>query len=139
MGARIALNRAFALYDSNYRSVPLEFSMAAIFPSYSRNLRGGGAAEKVAIKNRSSHCVRLGHCCRDRRFNVPHGKHLRVSAYMDLYRLGCSLVVLRIFVRQFRIWTVAPCGGHILCVSGDLSVYPDKRRSSQIQFFSRAA
>ena len=130
MGARIALNRAFALHDSNRRSVPLEFSMAAVFPSGPRNLRGGGAAENVAIKNRSSHCARLGHYCRDRRFDVPHWGHLRVSAYMDLYRLGCSLVVLRIFVRQFRIWTVAPNGDHILCVTRDLSVYPDKLRSS---------
>src|SRR5262245_65726255 len=132
MGARIALNRAFALHDSNRRPVPLEFSMAAIFPSGPGNLRGGGVTEKVAIKNRSSHCARLGHYCRDRRFDVPHWGHLRVSAYMDLYRLGCSLVVLRIFVRQFRISTVAPSSDHILCVTGDLSVYPDKRRSAQL-------
>ena len=139
MGAHIALNRAFALHHSNHRSVPLEFSMAAIFPSYPRNLRGGGAAENVAIKDRSSHCARLGHYCRDRRFDVPHWGHLRVSAYMDLYRLGCSLVVLRIVVRQFRISAVAPSSNHILCVTGDLSVHPDKRRSSQIQFFSRTS
>ena len=44
MGARIALARALALHDSNRRPVSLEFSLAAIFPSRTGNLRGGGPA-----------------------------------------------------------------------------------------------
>ena len=41
-----ALDRAFALHDSNRRPFPLEFSMAAVFPSRPRNLRGGGVATR---------------------------------------------------------------------------------------------
>src|SRR6516225_9448365 len=103
MGTATAVAGAFALYDSNRRDVPLELSMVAIFSPRPGNLRGEGAAECIVIRDSSSHCACLDYCCRDRRFNLTNMGHLRVSAYMDLYRFSCGLVVPRAFVRHFRI------------------------------------
>ena len=57
---------------------------------------------------------------------------VRVSAYMDLYRAGCGLVLFRICVTQFRISTVVARSDHILRLSRDVSLHPDKLRRSQI-------
>ena len=49
MGARIAVARAFALHDSDRWPVPLEFSLVAIFPSRTGDLRGGSLASKAGV------------------------------------------------------------------------------------------
>src|SRR6266513_3711656 len=98
MGACTAVARAFALHDSNRRPVPLEFSMAAIFSSRSRNLRGGGATEGIAIDHRSPVCAWPDRCDRNRSRNVSHTRHLCVSANVDLYRASGGLVFVRISV-----------------------------------------
>ncbi len=49
MGDRIALDRAPALHDSNCWPFSLEFSLAAIFPSRPRDLRGGSTAAQAGV------------------------------------------------------------------------------------------
>src|SRR5262245_15468240 len=139
MGSDLALDCALALHDSNSRPVPLEFSMAPIFPSRPRNLCGGGAADSIAIIDRSCHCACLGCSHRHRSFNLPHSWRLRFSAHMDLCRTHCSLVLFRTSVTQFRISAVGASCDDILYFARDVSLHPDKLRSSEIQFFSRTA
>src|SRR4029450_8894488 len=43
--------RAFTLHDSDRWHVSLEFSLAAIFPSRTCNLRGGGAAAQAGVSD----------------------------------------------------------------------------------------
>src|SRR4029077_8772266 len=139
MGARIALASAVALHDSNRRPVPLEFSMVAIFPSRPRNLCGGGPAFKAGVTDPGY----SGACARRfgmrRRVDLPYNRFGRFSAQLGFYWIGCDLGLFGIFFTQFRFSIVDARRDHVLRVTRHVSLHPDKRRSSQIQFFSRAA
>src|SRR5205823_9145958 len=103
MGARIALSRTPALHDSNGWPVSLEFSLAALFPSRTRDLRGGSLAFKAGVTDpgySGAWTCRLDRC---RSVDLPHSWRARFSAHLDLYRAGCGLVLFRICVTQFRI------------------------------------
>ena len=91
MGARIALDRAFALHDSNHRSVPLEFSMATIFPSCPRNLRGGGAEAQARVSD-PGYSGAWTHRVDERyRVSLPHDWFVRFPAHLDPYRAVCPV------------------------------------------------
>ncbi len=49
MGAHLAFNCALGLHDTNSRSVSVEFSVVAVFPSGSGDLCGGGFAPKAGV------------------------------------------------------------------------------------------
>ena len=106
MGARTAVARAFALHDSNRRHVPLEFSLAAIFSSRPRNLRGGGLATALPSTTEPCNCAWTDRRDRNRSRDLSHGRHLCVSANVDPYRAGGGLVLFEFPLRdsEFRSW-----------------------------------
>ena len=91
MGTGTAVDRAFAVHDSDRRSLPLEFSMAAIFPSRPRNLRGGSAPAQTGVRD-SRHSGawtrRFGGRCRA---DLSQEWFVRFSAHLDFYRIDCGL------------------------------------------------
>ena len=109
MGTGIALDRAFALHDSNRRPVPLEFSLAAIFPSGPGDLRGGGLAFKAGVTDPGYSGAWARRFGKRRRVDLPHNWFGRFSAHLDFYWIGCGLGLFGIFPTQFRfsIWTPA--------------------------------
>ena len=139
MGTRIALASAVALHDSNRRPVPLEFSLAPIFPSRPRNLCGGGPAFKAGVTDPgySGACARrFG---KRRRVDLPYNRFGRFSAHLDFYWTGCGLGLFGIPATQLRFSIVGVRGDHILRLSRHVSLPPDKLRSAALQFFSRTA
>ena len=139
MGTRIALAGAVALHDSNRRPVPLEFSMAAIFPSRPRNLCGGGPAFKAGITDPgySGACARrFG---KRRRVDLPHNRFGRFSAHLDFYWIGCDLGLFGIFPTQFQFSIVDARRDHVLRLPHHISLRSDERWSAALQFFSRTA
>ena len=102
MGARIALARALALHDSNRRPVSLEFSLAAIFPSRTGNLRGGGPAFKAGVTEpgySGAWACRFG---KRRRVDLPYNWFVRFSAHLDFYWIGCGLDLFGIPATRLR-------------------------------------
>jgi len=126
MGTRIALASAVALHDSNRRPVPLEFSMAAIFPSRPRNLCGGGPAFKAGVTDPgySGACARrLG---KRRRVDLPYNRFGRFSAHLDFYWIGCDLGLFGIFPTQFRFSIVDARRDHVLRLPHHISLRSDE-------------
>ena len=140
MGARIALARAVALHDSNRRPVPLEFSMAAIFPSRPRDLRGGGPAFKAGVTDPGYSGAWARRFGKRRRVDLPYNWFGRFSAHLDFYWIGCGLGLFGISATQFRILdrgrppaiTFCALLATYLCVPTNCGV-------PQLQFFSRTA
>ena len=102
MGARIALDRACALHDSNGWPVSLEFSLAAIFPSRPRDLRGGGPASKAGVADPGYSGAWTCRLDRRRSVDLPHSWFVRFSAHLDFYWTGCGLGLFGISPTQFR-------------------------------------
>ena len=91
MGARVAVDRAFAVHDSNRRSFSLEFSMAAIFPSRPRNLRGGGAPAQAGVRDSrysGAWTRRFDELCR---VDLSQDWFVRFSTYLDFSWIGFGL------------------------------------------------
>ena len=100
MGTHTAFRCTVALHGSNGRSVPLEFSLDAIFPSHSRNLRSGGAAFKARVPDPGYNCAGARPFDERRHVGLPYGWILRFSTHLDLYWIGCGLVLFGIPVTQ---------------------------------------
>ena len=139
MGARTAVARAFALHDSDRRPVSLEFSMAAIFPSRPRDLRGGSPASKAGVTDPGYSGAWTCRFDKRRRVDLPHDWFVRFSAHLDFYWTGCGLVLFGVPAAQFRISLLGTRRDHVLRVARHVSLHSDKLRSSQLQFFSRTA
>ena len=110
MGARIALARAFTLHDSNRRPVPLEFSLAAIFPSRAGDLRGGSLASKAGVTDPGYSGAWTCRLDRRRSVDLPHNWFVRFSAHLDCYWTGCGLGLFGISAYAVPIldrWTPA--------------------------------
>ena len=91
MGTRIALNRARVLHDSNGWTVSLEFSMAAIFPSRPRNLRGGGAPAQAGVRDSrysGAWTRRFDELCR---VDLSQDWFVRFSTHLDVSWIGFGL------------------------------------------------
>src|SRR5262250_2583379 len=126
MGANLALHRAFPLHDSNSRSFPLEFSLAAIFPFDSGDLwRRSAAWHRLPGDERGQDAgasLRL-----DRAFSrglygardvdIRHSRLLRFSPNLALNWTSYALVFLGIFITLFRISAVDTCSDHVLCIA----------------------
>src|SRR5215831_4123313 len=139
MGAHIAFTRAPALHDSNGWALPLEFSMAAILSSGSRNLCSRSAAHVVGITDPGYSGGCAHHFDERRSVYLPDDWFLHSSAWLDFWWIGRGLVFVGIARTPFQISTVGACCNHILRVPGNVSLHPDKLRSSHIQFFSGTA
>src|SRR5436309_553706 len=139
MGTGVAVRFAFALYDSNGRTVSLEFSLAAILSSSPGDLRGGGTAHGIAVNDCSYDRAYPGRSDSNRCVYLPDGWFLCFSAWLDFSWIGRRLVFVGITRTPFQISTVAAGCNHILHAPGNVSLHPDKLRSSAIQFFSRTA
>ena len=72
MGARTAVARAFTLHDSDRRHVPLEFSLAPIFPSRTGDLRGGSFASKAGVTDPGYSGAWTCRLDRRRSVDLPH-------------------------------------------------------------------
>ena len=91
MGARVAVDRAFAVHDSNRQSFSLEFSMAAIFPSRPRNLRGGGAPAQAGVRDSrysGAWTRRFDELCR---VDLSQDWFVRFSTHLDFSWIGFDL------------------------------------------------
>ena len=139
MGARIALDRALALHDSNGWPVSLEFSLAAIFPSRTGDLRGGSLASKAGVTDPGYSGAWTCRLDRRRSVDLPYNWFVRFSAHLDFYWIGCGLGLFGIPATQLRFSIVGARGDHILRLSRHVSLPPDKLRSAALQFFSRTA
>src|SRR5215216_2469491 len=137
MGARLAVSRTPALHDSDRRPVPLEFSLVAILASDPRDLRGRG----VAVQARVCDSTCSGACapCVDERYRVhfPRTWFVRFPAHLDSSWIGLSLDLFGVPVTPLQFSTLDVRGDHFLRAARDISLRPDKLRSSQVQFFSR--
>src|SRR6476620_7052333 len=139
MGARTALAGAVALPDSNRRPVPLEFSMAAIFPSRSRNLCGGGPAFKAAVTDPGHAGACASRFGKRRCVDLPYNRFGRFSVHLDFYWVGCDLGLFGIFPTQFRFSIVDARRDHVLRLPHHISLRSYERWSAALQFFSRTA
>src|SRR5437763_12596068 len=103
MGARIAVDCAFTLFDSDSRDVSLEFPLAAIFPSLTCDLRGGSLAPKAEVTD-AGDCGSWA-CHRDRchSINLPRDRPLRFAARLDPNWSRCGLALFRLRAPRFRI------------------------------------
>ena len=139
MGARIAVACAFTLHDSNRRPLPLEFSLAPIFPSRTGDLRGGSLASEAGVTDPGYSSAWTSHLARRGRIDLPHDWLLRFAAQLDFDWFGCGLGFVGILPAQFRFSIVDARRDHLLRLARHVSLHPDKLRSSQIQFFSSTA
>src|SRR5437867_11556455 len=139
MGTHIARCRACALHDSNGWPLSLELSLAAILSSNPGDLRGGGAAHGIAVNDCSYDRAYPGRSDGNRSVYLPDGWFLHSSAWLDFSWIGRRLVFVGIARTPFQISIVDARCNHILCAPGNVSLHPDKRGNSEIQFFSRAA
>ena len=139
MGTRIAHNRAPPLHDSNGWPVSLEFSLAALFPSRTGDLRGGSPAFKAGVTDPGYSGAWARRFGERRRVDLPYNWFVRFSAHLDCYWTGCGLGLFGIPATQLRFSIVGVRGDHILRLSRHVSLPPDKLRSAEIQFFSRIA
>src|SRR5262245_54356796 len=103
MGTSTAPDRAFALHDSNRRPVPLEFSVAAVFPSGPRNLRGRSIATRGGVGEPGYSGAWTRHFDESCRVKLPHGWFLRFAAHLDFSRTGFGLGLFGIPPTQLRI------------------------------------
>ena len=102
MGARIAHNRAPPLHDSNGWPVSLEFSLAALFPSRTGDLRGGSLASKAGVADPGYSGAWARRFGKRRRVDLPYNRFGRFSSHLDFYWVGCDLGLFGIFPTQFR-------------------------------------
>src|SRR5512144_883810 len=103
MGAPIAVGRAFTLHDSDRRHVPLEFSLAAIFPSRTGDLRGGSLASKAGITDAGYSGAWTCRLDKRRSAHLPHSWLLRFAAQLDFDWTRWGLGLFGIFPAQFRL------------------------------------
>ena len=139
MGARIALNRAPALHDSNGWPVSLEFSLAALFPSRTGDLRGGSLASKAGVADPGYSGAWTSRLDRRRSVDLPHSWRVRFSAHLDCYWTGCGLGLFGIFPTQFRFSVVDARRDHVLRLPRHISLRSDEPWSAALQFLSRTA
>ena len=139
MGARIALNRASTLHDSNGWPVSLEFSLAALFPSRTGDLRGGSLASKAGVTDPGYSGAWTCRLDRRRSVDLPHSWRVRFSAHLDCYWTGCGLGLFGIFPTQFRFSIVDGRRDHVLRLPRHISLRSDELWSATLQFFSRTA
>src|SRR5438552_1192400 len=139
MGARIALNRAPALHDSNGWPVSLEFSLAAFFPSGTGDLRGGSLASKAGVSDPGDSGAWTCRLDRRRSVDLPHSWRVRFSPHLDCYWTGCVLGLFGIFPTQFRFSIVDARRDHVLRLPRHISLRSDELWSAALQFFSRTA
>ena len=137
MGARIAVARAFALHDSDRRHVSLEFSLAAIFPSRTGDLRGGSLASKAGVTDPGYSGAWTCRLDRRRSIDLPRDRVLRFAAQLDSDWTRCGLVVFRVPAARFRISLLGTRRDHVLRVARHVSLRSDELWSSALQFFSR--
>lgn len=139
MGARIAVACAFTLHDSNRRPLPLEFSLAPIFPSRTGDLRGGSLASEAGVTDPGYSSAWTSHLARHGRIDLPHDWLLRFAAQLDFDWFGCGLGFVGILPAQFRFSIVDACRDHVLRLPCHISLRSDKLWSAALQFFTRAA
>src|SRR4029077_16461393 len=139
MGARIALNRASALHDSNRWPVSLEFSLAALFPSRTGDLRGGSLASKTGVTNPSYSGAWTCRLDRRRSIDLPYSWRVRFSDHLDCCWTGCGLGLFGIFPTQFQFSIVDARRDHVLRLARHISLRSDELWSPALQFFSRTA
>ena len=137
MGARTAVARAFTLHDSDRWHVSLEFSLAAIFPSRTCNLRGGGAAAQAGVSDPRYSGAWTRRFDKRGRVDLPHDWFLRFPAHLDFCWIDFGLGLFGIHPTSLPSSTLGTGRDHLLRVARHVCLHSDKLRSSQIQFFSR--
>src|SRR3954464_10951280 len=113
MGARIAHRRARALHDSNDWPLPLELSLAAILSASPCDLRCGGAAYGIALKD----CSPMGANARasngDRSCSIQGSRVLHSCTWRDFCWIGRRLVCVGIAGAPLETSTVGADRSHI--------------------------
>ena len=137
MGTDSPLPGAFAVHDSNCWDVSLELSMAPVFPSRARDLRGGSDSAQAGFSEPGYSGIWT--CRFDERCgaDLPHKRFVRFSTHLDFSWIGVGLVLFGTCITRFQIAIVVARGGYIFRVALHVSLHPDKLWSSALQFFSR--
>ena len=132
MGARIAAARAFALHDSNYRLVSLEFSLVAIVPSRFRNLRCRGIAAQSGVSDSGysgAWTRRFDERCR---VDLPHDWFVRFPVHLDFSWISFGLGLFGIPATSLGFSIMGARRNHILRIACHVSLRADKLWSSPI-------
>src|SRR6266481_3670125 len=137
MGLNLTLARTLTRHASDRRCFPLEFSLAAIVPSDSRDLRGRSAATDSAVipERFRGGSNRARACCVNRDHNVDPACRwsLRLSINLDSSRDLCRVGCLGIF-RPARIDAEVGAGMYYLHYAArDLFLHSTKLRRAEIQ------
>ena len=132
MGARTVVARAFTLHDSDRWHVSLEFSLAAIFPSRTCNLRGGGAAAQAGVSDPRYSGAWTRRFDKRGRVDLPHDWFLRFPAHLDFCWIDFGLGLFGIHPTSLPSSTLGTGRDHLLHVARHVCLHSDKLRSSQI-------
>src|SRR5262245_48324477 len=125
MGTCIAFGRACALHDSNSRLVPLEFSMATIFPSCLGSLCGGSAAAQAGFSDPGYGgawpCYFDERC----RIYLSHNWFVRFPAHLDFSWIGLGLGLFGTPATSLGVSPLDSRRDYILRVARHVSLHPD--------------
>src|ERR1700736_4061224 len=141
LGTRSTCARAPHLNVAERECVSLEFSLAAILPFDPRALRGGSTAKSFRhSRSKITFCAsgrsRVRPCCRDcdRDADLPHGRRLCLSLYLDFSSARCDLDVRRAFLAESRTGSQLDAGRRHVCrIARNVSLYSAKLRRAEIQ------
>ena len=147
MGAGLARACARARDATSRGAVSVEFSLASIFPSHSRNLRGRSAANLAwygVVDSPMAGVIDTGYnSARTRYLDSPNDvdlsnwRPLCFSVDLDFARARRALVFFGASFTQFRTWRMGTGGDHISRVSFDIFLHHAERRCPEIQSVAR--
>src|SRR6266849_8962488 len=146
MGAGLARACARARDATSRGAVSVEFSLASIFPSHSRNLRGRSAANLAGygVDSPMAGLIDTGYnSARTRYLDSPNdvdlsnGRPLCFSVDLDFAWARGALVFFGASFTQFRTWRMGTGGDHISRVSFDIFLHPAELRCPEIQSVAR--
>ena len=146
MGACLTLARALALNDSNGGPFPVEFSVVAVFPACSRDLRGRSAANlagygvdspMAGLIDTGYNSARTHYLDSPNDVDLSNGRPLCFSVDLDFAWARGALVFFGASFTQFRTWRMGTGGDHISRVSFDIFLHPAELRCPEIRSVAR--
>src|SRR5437870_8722895 len=146
MGAGLARACARASDATSRGAVSVEFSLASIFPSHSRNLRGRSAANLAwcgvdspvaGVIDTGYNSARTGYLDSPNDVDLSNWRPLCSSVDLDFARARRALVFFGASFTQFRTWRMGTGGDHISRVSCDIFLHPAELRCPEIQSVAR--
>src|SRR5207247_10173646 len=129
MGADLARACARARDATSRGAVSVEFSLASIFPSHSRSLRGRSAANlawygadspMAGVIDTGYNSARTRYLDSPNDVHLSNGRPLRFSVDLDFSRARRALLLFGASFTQFRTWRMATGSVQISGISFDI-------------------